>query len=165
MSFVLLLCVSFCFFLTSFSIRSIADIWLVRVLVHNGLAIYATWLYLATLINLILWISRIHNRNIQTITDASTAGLSLIFVGIIIYFISENFLFYSSMAYTYLPWLVFIFGLSGIISKNYNRIDVANRNKSFELAILIISLILFIIRIVLFIIRYMKRRIPTINDP
>ncbi|CAF3474063.1 unnamed protein product, partial [Rotaria sp. Silwood2] len=28
------------------------DIWLVRILVHNGLAVYGTWLYLATLLNL-----------------------------------------------------------------------------------------------------------------
>jgi hypothetical protein len=144
---------------------SIADIWLVRILVHNGLAVYGTWLYLAMLLNLTVWVSQIYNRNTQSVTDASTAALSLVLVGIIVYFISENFLFYSSMAYTYLPWFVLIFALSGIVSKNAQRTDVSSRNQSFALALLIICCILFIIRVIIFIIRYIKKQIPTIRDP
>ncbi|CAF0788205.1 unnamed protein product [Rotaria sp. Silwood1] len=142
-----------------------ADIWLVRVFVHNGFAVYGTWLYLATLLNLTIWISQIYNRNPQSVADASTAALSLVLVGIVVYFVSENFIFYSSMAYTYLPWFVLIFGLSGVVSKNYNRTDMTTKNKSFALALLIICCVLFIIRVILFIIRYVKRAIPTIQDP
>ncbi|CAF4900952.1 unnamed protein product, partial [Rotaria sp. Silwood2] len=57
------------------------DIWLVRILVHNGLAVYGTWLYLATLLNLTIWISQIYNKNAQSITDASTAALTFVLVG------------------------------------------------------------------------------------
>jgi len=141
------------------------DIWLVRVLVHNGLAVYGTWVYLATLLNLTVWISQIYNRNTQSIIDASTAALCLILVGIVIYFVAENIFFYSSMAYTYLPWFVLIFALSGILSKNYNRTDIPDRNKTFSLALLIICCILFVIRVILFIIRYVTRKIPTIREP
>jgi hypothetical protein len=133
--------------------------------VHNGLAIYGTWLYLATLLNLTIWISQIYNRNSQSITDASSAALSLVLVGIIVYFVSENFIFYSSMAYTFTPWFVLIFALSGILSKNYKRIDVSSTNKSFALALIIICAILIVIRLGLFIVRYIKRQIPTIKDP
>ncbi|CAF1075990.1 unnamed protein product [Adineta steineri] len=101
----------------------------------------------------------------QSITNASTAALSLVLVGIIVYFISENFIFYSSMAYTYTPWFVLIFALCGILSKNSNRTDISDRNKSFTLALLIICGVLFVIRVILFVIRYMKRKIPTIRDP
>ncbi|CAF0750969.1 unnamed protein product [Rotaria sordida] len=142
-----------------------ADIWLVRVFVHNGFAIYGTWLYLATLLNLTIWISQIYNRSPQSITDASTAALSLVLIGIVIYFISENILFYSSMAYTYLPWFVLIFGLSGVVSKNYNRKDIPNKNKLFALALLIICCVLFIFRVIIFIIRYVTKKIPTIHHP
>ncbi|CAF0898512.1 unnamed protein product [Adineta steineri] len=141
-----------------------ADIWLVRAFVHNGFAIYGTWLYLAMLLNLTIWISQIY-KDTQSITNASTAALSLVLVGIIIYFISENFIFYSSMAYTYTPWFVLIFALCGILSKNSNRTDIPDRNKSFTLALLIICGVLFVIRVILFVIRYMKRKIPTIRDP
>jgi hypothetical protein len=122
-------------------------------------------LYLATLLNLTIWVSQIYNRNPQSITDVSTAALSLVLVGIIIYFVSENFIFYSSMAYTYLPWFVLIFAFSGILSKNYNRTEISNQNKSFELSLLIICCILFLIRVILFTIRYIKRKIPTIREP
>jgi hypothetical protein len=134
-------------------------------LVHNGLAVYGTWLYLATLLNLTVWISQMYNKNAQSITDGSTAALSLVLVGILIYFISENFIFYSSMAYTFLPWFVLIFALSGIVTKNYNRTDIPDRNKSFAFALLIICGVLFVIRVILFIIRYIKQKIPTIRHP
>ncbi|CAF2698492.1 unnamed protein product [Rotaria sp. Silwood2] len=142
-----------------------ADIWLVRILVHNGFAVYGTWLYLATLLNLTIWISQIYSRNAQSIANASTAALSLVLVGIVIYFISENFIFYSSMAYTYLPWFVLIFGLSGVVSKNYNQINITDKNKTFSLALLIICGVLFIVRVIIFAIRYVKGVIPTIHDP
>ncbi|CAF2774089.1 unnamed protein product [Rotaria sp. Silwood2] len=141
------------------------DIWLVRILVHNGLAIYGTWLYLATLLNLTIWISQIYNKNAQSITDASTAALTFVLVGIIVYFVCENFIFYSSMAYTFVPWFVVIFALSGVLSKNYKRNDIPDRNKFYVLALLIICCILFIIRLGLFIMGYIRNRIPTIQEP
>jgi hypothetical protein len=138
---------------------------LVRIFVHNGLAVYGTWLYIATLLNLTIWISQIYNKDNQSVTNVSTAALSLVLVAILLYFICENFIFYSSMAYTYLPWFVLIFALCGILSKNYNRTDIPDRNKTFALALLIICCILFVIRVILFIIRYVTRKIPTIRDP
>ena len=68
------------------------------------------------------------------------------------------------MAYTFLPWFVLIFALTGILSKNSTK-TVTERNKSFVLALLIISCILFVIRLCLFIIRYIKRQIPTVKEP
>lgn len=152
--------VGFCF-----SLCRKVDIWLVRFLVHNGLAVYTTWLYLATLLNFTIWVSRIYNRDAQSISDVSTAALSLVLVGIVVYFVCENLIFYSAMAYTYLPWFVLIFALSGIMSKNYNRTDVSSRNKQFTLALLILCCILFAIRVVIFIIRYIMQKIPTFKNP
>jgi hypothetical protein len=140
------------------------DIWLVRLFVHNGLAVYGTWLYLATLLNLTVWISNIYHKNSQSITNASTAALTLVLLGILIYFICENFIFYSAMAYTFLPWFVLIFGLSGIVSKNHMRTNIPVRNRVYAFALLILCGILFVIRLVLFIIRYFKRRIPTLEN-
>ena len=144
---------------------SIADIWLVRVLVHNGFAVYGTWLYLASLLNLTVWVSQIYNKDAKSVADASSAALSLVLVGILIYFVCENFIFYSAMAYTFLPWFVLIFALSGVVSKNYSRQDIGDRNKSFALALLILCGFLFGIRMIIFIIRYIMKKIPTIRDP
>ncbi|UJR13913.1 hypothetical protein I4U23_000919 [Adineta vaga] len=141
------------------------DIWLVRVFVHNGFAIYGTWLFLATLLNLTVWISQIYNQNPSSVTDASTAALSIVLIGIVVYFICENVIFYSSMAYTFLPWFVLIFALCGIISKNAQRDNIPARNKSFVMALLIICCILFLIRLILFIVRYVRKQIPTARDP
>jgi hypothetical protein len=146
-------------------VNSKLDIWLVRALVHNGLAIYGTWLFLATLLNLTIWIARVHERKAQSVVDASTASISLVLIGIIVYFVCENIIFYSSMAYTFTPWFVLIFGLTGILSKSNTRVDVSRLNKSYTLALLVICCILLVIRLVLFVVRYVKKQIPTVNDP
>ena len=147
------------------SLHRKVDIWLVRLFVHNGLAVYGTWLYLATLLNLVIWVGQIYNKDAQSVTDASTAALSLVLVGIVIYFVCENFIFYPSMAYTFLPWFVLIFALSGILSKNYTRSGVSTRNKSFILALLIICCVLLLVRLIIFIVRYIKDKIPTFRNP
>jgi hypothetical protein len=131
--------------------------------VHNGLAIYATWLFLATQIGLAIWIQSIYN--VKSSTDISTASLSIILIGVLVYFVCENILFYSAMAYTFVPWFVLIFGLSGSLSKNYNRTDIPDRNKSFTLALLIVCCILFVVRMVLFVIRYVRGNIPNKQNP
>lgn len=63
------------------------------------------------------------------------------------------------MSYTYSPWFVLIFSLTGILSKN------SNRNQVYTIILFIICCILFFIRVGLFIIRYIKERIPTIENP
>lgn len=145
---------------------STKEIWFVRAFVHNGLAIYGTWLYLATLLNFTIWISEIYDRKSEAISNVSTAALSLVLIGIVVYFILENFVFYSSMAYTWTPWFVLIFALGGILSKNQSSIMKPHeRNRHFVLALFIMSIILTVLRLVLFIIRYVKNRIPTLQDP
>ena len=135
-----------------------------RALVHNGLAIYATWLFVATQLSLAIWIQELNN--VKNSTGAATASLSIILVGILVYFICENIIFYSALAYTFVPWLVLIVGLSGSLSENYDRKDIPDSNKSFTLALLILCCILFFVRIVLFIIRYVKGgSIPTKRNP
>ncbi|CAF1200964.1 unnamed protein product [Didymodactylos carnosus] len=114
--------------------RQIIDIWLIRLLVHNGLAIYATWLFLAMNLNLTIWIKAMG----KNATDAATAALSVVLLGIIIYFVCENIIFYNSMAYTWIPWFVLIFALSGIMSLNYKTPRNPTRNQSYVLALLII---------------------------
>lgn len=142
------------------------DIWLVRALVHNGLAIYATWLYLASILNLTIWISQIYDRKPQSITDASTAAISLVLIGIIVYFICENFIFYSAMAYTLTPWFVLIFALCGILSKqSQSTIKVSDRNRQFTIALLILCGVLVVVRIILLIIRYIRKQVPTLDKP
>jgi NADH:ubiquinone oxidoreductase subunit 2 (subunit N) len=106
---------------------------------------------------LTIWISKIYDKKPQSITDASTAALTLVLVGIIVYFVCENIIFYSSMAYTFSPWFVLIFALSGVLSKNHKRNDIPDRNKFYALALLIICCILVVVRLGLFIVRYMKR--------
>jgi hypothetical protein len=141
------------------------DIWLVRALVHNGLAIYTTWLFLATLLNFTIWLARIYDLKPQSVIDASTASISIVLIGIIVYFICENFIFYSAMAYTFTPWFVFIFALCGIMSSNSKRPEVTEKNKSYILALLVICGFLVVARLVLFVVRYVRRQIPTIRDP
>lgn len=142
------------------------ELWFVRAFVHNGLAIYATWLFLASLLNLTIWICQIYNRNPSAIVDASTTAISLVFIGISVYFVLENFVFYSSLSYTLTPWFVLIFALCGIISKQNQKGNlVTDRNKTLTIILLAFCCFLIVLRLILFVFRYVRKQIPTLTNP
>jgi hypothetical protein len=122
------------------------DIWLVRILIQNGIAFYATWLSIASNLSFatyIIW------RLGASVEDAGTAALLLILAAIIVYFILENFVWRKYLQYTFSPWFVMIIGVVGSLNKNWNY-NSPTRNNIISLVILIIVTFLFTIRIVLF---------------
>ena len=65
------------------------DVWLNRVFVQNGLAIFATWLSLASNLNFAIFLNQ--EAGFDKVT-ASTVALVVISLVVVVYFVLENFI-------------------------------------------------------------------------
>ncbi|KAM8730988.1 uncharacterized protein AB9X84_025573 [Acanthopagrus schlegelii] len=121
------------------------DLWLHRVLVQNGIAIYATWTTIASLVNLTIVLTRDAN---MSQTNAATLSLSVLTVLLFVWFILENSVLDKYVRYILTIYPSAIWALTGVFTKNY---DAANptRNNIFIVALLASACALFVARIVL----------------
>ncbi|XP_019642107.1 PREDICTED: uncharacterized protein LOC109483516 [Branchiostoma belcheri] len=91
------------------------DLWLIRALVHNGLAIYATWVTIATLLSfgaILTYDSGYDNE------DTSTGMLTLLSIVILVWFVLENFTALERFCrYTLVPYVVVVVALAGLVDK------------------------------------------------
>ncbi|TSK98421.1 hypothetical protein Baya_5335 [Bagarius yarrelli] len=94
-----------------------SDLWSVRILVQNGLAVYATWTSIATLINLTIVVS--YSGGMSN-SDAATLSLSLLSAEVLVWFVLENFFLDKHVRYILTVYPVVIVALSGNITKNFN---------------------------------------------
>ncbi|CAH1775607.1 unnamed protein product [Owenia fusiformis] len=129
------------------------DIWMVRVFLHNGLGIYAAWTTIATLLNFAMVLTYYAGMSQDT---ACTISLGVLAMELIIYFVTDNFLFDKYLRYTIVPYIVVIVALIGSIAKNW---DVTKRNSIFTAALLGTAGLCFLVKIVLVIWRSRTRPI------
>ncbi|GAB0187688.1 T-cell activation Rho GTPase-activating protein-like [Grus japonensis] len=87
-----------------------AELWLIRILVQNGLALYATWTTIATLLNFAVVL--IYKWNVSNKT-ATTASLSILTLHLVIWFYLENFFLDKYVRYTLTIYPVVIIALTG----------------------------------------------------
>lgn len=140
-----------------------SDLWTMRIVVLNGHAIYSAWLLVASSLNLSMWLKK--RLPLSNEGWATSVPLIVLTVGIIAYWILENFVFPSSMAYTWSPWLAWFVALIGILVKHWKLLVERGINQLFVLAVTLICIVLFIIRITLFLERYDRHEIPTGSYP
>ncbi|KAL3836105.1 hypothetical protein ACJMK2_021558 [Sinanodonta woodiana] len=135
------------------------DIWFIRILVHNGLAIYATWVSIATLLNLA------HTLTYRSAHDigqniASTISLAVLSAEILVFYISDLVFLDRYARYTVTPYLVLVVALSGCISKNY----VAGARNSIYLAVLLaVAATMTVVKLVALIYRHITQGINVNN--
>ncbi|CAH1775608.1 unnamed protein product [Owenia fusiformis] len=127
------------------------DIWMVRVFLHNGLGIYAAWTTIATLLNFAMVLTYYAGMSQDT---ACTISLGVLAMELIIYFVTDNFLFDKYLRYTIVPYIVVIVALIGSIAKNW---DVTKRNSIFTAALLGTAGLCFLVKLVLVIWRSRTR--------
>jgi len=128
------------------------DFYAIQALVHNGIAFYATWCTIASLLNMTIAITYIEGVKNET---ASTIALVILTVEILGWFIVENTVLDRYLRYTVSQYPVLIIALSAIISKHW---DSSKRNPIFSLVLLILVCILYVIRILLVLYRVAKNR-------
>ncbi|XP_029314087.1 uncharacterized protein LOC115025763 [Cottoperca gobio] len=130
------------------------DLWLHRVLVQNGIAIYATWTTIASLINLTIVLTYDANMSPE---DAATVSLSVLTVLVCLWFVLENFVLDKYVRYILSIYPVVIWALAGVFSKNEDT-----RNSIFVVALLAVACTMFAGRIFLVIWKHIKD--PFYND-
>ncbi|XP_035699316.1 uncharacterized protein LOC118431968 [Branchiostoma floridae] len=131
------------------------DLWLIRALVHNGLAIYATWVTIATLLSFgscLTYESGYDNE------DVSTGMLVLLVAIILAWFFLENFVVERYCRYTLVPYVVVVVALSGLIDKYITFTGgLEKRNAILSCVLLGVSSLVLVLRFSLVIWRHVTQ--------
>lgn len=80
------------------------DVWIIRILVQNGLFMYAAWSFIMFLITLSItldWELNMSRDNVHLLIT------SLLLAKLIVYFLVENFAMYSYCKFIFTPWIVY----------------------------------------------------------
>ncbi|XP_017308183.1 uncharacterized protein si:ch211-161h7.5 [Ictalurus punctatus] len=128
------------------------DLWCIRILVQNGLAVYTTWTSIATLINLTIVVS--YDAGMSK-SDAATLSLSLLSVEVLVWFVLENSFLEKHVRYILTVYPVIIVALSGNMTKNFDA-SAPGRNGIFIALLLALACVLFVTRVCLVIWRHKK---------
>ncbi|XP_064848543.1 uncharacterized protein LOC135558572 [Oncorhynchus masou masou] len=120
------------------------DLWCIRVLVQNGIALYTTWTTIATLINftLVLDLSGVAS------STAATVSLCILLVEVIGWFGIENFLLDQHVRYILTIYPVVIIALVGNVFKHYDP-AAPSANAIFMVCLLVVSCVLLVVRVAL----------------
>ncbi|MEE6474592.1 hypothetical protein FKM82_010435 [Ascaphus truei] len=129
------------------------DLWLIRILVQNGIALYATWTTVASLLNFAVVLT--YNGGFPNSTSG-TVALSILAFEVVLWFCLENFVFDKYVRYTITVYPVVIVGLSGALDKNYNA-SSPGRNSVFIAVLLAVACALFAVRLVLVVWKHFKK--------
>ncbi|XP_043923062.1 uncharacterized protein LOC122798300 [Protopterus annectens] len=124
------------------SLYSPWDLWSIRLLVHNGLAAYATWTSITTAIT---FGTVLKYKAGSEDSGISTAVLCSLFYELILWFLLENLIFERYVRYTFTVYPVAILAMAGILTKN-TKFDERNTNQVFTVVLLATSVIAFVIR-------------------
>lgn len=128
------------------------DLWLLRVLVQNGVMIYTTWTTCATLINLTIVL--IYEAGMNP-ADAATVSYCILGVALLVWFALEQLVLDKHVRYILTTYPVLIWALSGNLDKNYNA-ESPDQNGILIVLLLTVSCVMFAVRIALVIWRHIK---------
>lgn len=133
--------------------------WFTYVLVHNGLALFASWLCVAWLLNMSIVADK-NNKLGGTITreDAGTVALSLLTAEIIVWFLLEQTVLEKYVRYIYTIYPVLIVFLVGVLVEHLKEGMEDSRNNIFALGVLVLVGVLQVARLVFAVIFYFVRK-------
>lgn len=133
-------------------------VWGVRIILQNGIAVYATWSSVTTLLSLamLLTYQPSPNSNVPYTTGlleqsvASNVMLTLLLASILIWFMFENFIFTHYLEYILSVYPVVLFILIGVISNK----ELTAYNYSVGIILISITCIIMCVRILLVIVNF-----------
>lgn len=133
------------------------DLILVTVFLHNGLAVYATWTSVATLLNMGI-IMQYTGDNKQDDTTVGLVVLSILIVEEVVWFLLENSVLDRFVRYILTIYPVLIWALAGVLSKHLDNGNLDETNST-AVGALVLSSLLFIIRLIFFVINCIWRKL------
>ena len=119
------------------------DIWLIRIFVQNGLAMYATWATVASIFNFALVLTFRTGAEQEV---GSMVSLTVFTLEIFAWWIFDNFVFEKLFRYLITPYVVVLVAIVGIISNNW---DPTANNSIYTVTLLALSVFLTVIKCVL----------------
>ena len=135
------------------------DIWLIRILVQNGLGIYATWTTIATLLNMAMVMIYRASPGVAN-EDACTVALALLGAELLTFVIADFFFLDRYSRYTVTPFVVVPFALGGSLSRNYTE---GARNSIFTATLLAFALLFLVLKIMIMIWRHLRSNTVSAN--
>ncbi|XP_020507725.2 uncharacterized protein [Labrus bergylta] len=136
-----------------------ADLWLFRILVQNGIAVYSTWGTLATLLNLTIYLQ---HQTEALRCDCAMLALVLLLMQLSAWFLLENFYLDEHVRYIVTIYPVVILWLTGILS---NSSSPESSIYIFVALILAISCVMFVARAALVTWKHWKQPFYRDNGP
>ncbi|XP_027721420.1 uncharacterized protein LOC114045542 isoform X1 [Vombatus ursinus] len=119
------------------------DLCLLRILVQNGIAIYATWTTVATLLNFAVVL--VYSVGVANQTS-TTVVLSILLMLLVLWFYLENFLLDKYVRYILTVYPVVMVALSGNIAQHYNT-SAPTRNNIFAVVLMAVTSVMFLVRL------------------
>jgi len=129
------------------------DVWLTRGLVHNGLAMYATWVSVATLLNLAMVLTYSDGSDV-TVSTASTVALGVLTAEIVVFVAVDLCLLDRYSRYTLTPYAVLVVALAGSLARNYTP---GAANSVFSAVLLALAGLALLAKLVLTVYRHLTR--------
>jgi len=140
------------------------DVWLIRFLIQNGLAFYAAWVTVATLLNLGYVLTYKDGSDVTDLglaqDESSTIVLSILSFEIVLWFGLDIFVLDKYTRYLFSPYVTLTVALAGVVQKNYN-LDTAYRNSIFSLVLLIAAGTCLLLKLIIMVVRHCKRPIES----
>jgi hypothetical protein len=121
------------------------ELWYIRILVHNGLAMFAIWSTVAGMFNFGVVLTYRTGAKQEV---ASTVSLSIFTLEILAWWLFDNIVFEKHLRYLFTPYVVLLISIAGIISKNYQAGD-HNTNTVYTVILFVLVAILTIVKVVL----------------
>lgn len=113
------------------------DIWCIRIMVQNGLGVYATWTTIATLLNMAIVMIYEGNPRIAN-DDASTVALSILVVELLGYTFADLAFLDRYTRYIVTPFCVVPMALGASLAKNYKA---GSRNSIMTIVMIVLALL------------------------
>ena len=114
---------------------------------HNGIALYLTWVLLSFALNTNAYL--IYDLGVE-MNKSSLIILSVICFLLFTYCILENFIWQKYLIYVITPWFVVILNNAGILIKNWVQ-SYPSRTNLASLLLLVITFFFTFIKIIMFI--------------
>ena len=133
------------------------DIWMIRLVVQNGLGLFAAWGTVAAVFNFAIVLSYRTGlkQSRQSGQDVgSTVSLIIFTLEIFAWFIFDNFVFEKLLRYLFTPYGVIVVSLIGIMTKNWNP---SSRNAIYTATLLGTAILMALLKLVLTTWRHYKK--------
>ena len=136
------------------------DLWITRLLVTNGLVVYATWLTVATHINLGVVLQYFAGVASGTTGTIVLWVLSLVVLG---YFALENTILDPYTRFIFMVYPVLIWALTGVLSAHWGK-ETPNTNPLLTAMLLVLAVVLFLARALLVVLFALFRPLAPITN-